>query len=533
MPAKPRKDPQDRQHTAAAPVAVILDMDGVVTDTAQAHATAWKRLFDGYLRERSRQTGRDFTPFDKTSDYRHYVDGKPRYDGVQSFLTARGIDLPYGDSEDPPDKETICGLGNRKNRYFRDWLAENRVETFPGTVRLLRDLRRAGIKTAVFSSSRNAEAVLGNAGLADLFDAKVDGNDLIHLGIPGKPDPAMLCEAASRLGAAPRETAVVEDALSGVEAGAAGDFALVIGIDRDNLGRSLAARGADLVVGDLGEIAFDPDRGFAVKTLKTLPSLWQAEATLRQRLEGHEVVVFLDYDGTLTPIVEDYTQAFLAEDMRASLAALAERCTVGIISGRDLANLKELVGLKSVLYAGSHGFDIEAPGRLSETLQKGKDFLPDLDAAETELNDALADIEGHAVERKRFAIAVHHRRVAEADVDAVEAAVDEVLANHDRLRKSRGKKVFQVQPRVDWNKGKAVFWLLERLGLDRRDEVLPLYIGDDVTDEDAFRALAGWGLGIAVGDEDRRTAADYAVAAPDEVRHLLHLLTSAIGEAAA
>jgi alpha,alpha-trehalase len=530
MTANPCRDLQKTsRETISLPAAVIFDMDGVVTDTAEAHAKAWKRLFDAFLEARAEQSGGDFEPFDPESDYRTYVDGKPRYDGVKSFLDARGIDLPFGEPEDPPDRATVCGLGNRKNQYFHEWLAENPVKTYPSSVKLARDLRAAGIKTAVFTSSRNGEAVLESAGLKELFDTRVDGKDLARLGIPGKPDPAMLCEAASRLGATPQETAVVEDAISGVEAGARGRFGLVIGIDRGDYGEALAGHGADLVVRDLGELDFEHQDGFKLKTLKTLMPVREVKAKLRERLGGRTVAAFLDYDGTLTPIVEDHTQAFLAEDMRESVAGLAQRCTVGIISGRDLADLKDLVGLDRLVYAGSHGFDIEAPGRGRETLQKGKEFLPDLDAAEKALRDALQDIEGHAVERKRFAIAVHYRRVAGQDVGAVEDAVDEVIAQHDNLRKGHGKKVFQVQPRIDWNKGKAVRWLLERLELDRPD-VLPVYVGDDITDEDAFRALSGWGLGIAVGDEDRRTAADFSLASPDEVQDFLHFLTSAIDE---
>jgi len=515
------------QPEARAIEAVLFDMDGVVTDTAQAHAAAWKRLFDDYLG----RLAEDFEPFDPDRDYREYVDGKPRYDGVASFLRSRGIDLPRGSEDDDPDAATICGLGNRKNRYFNAWLEDHRVETFPGTLAFIAALREAGIELAVFSSSRNAEAVLRNAGVLDLFAAKVDGADMARLALPGKPDPAILHEAAGRLGVAAERAAVVEDAIAGVEAGARGDFALVVGLDRGGQEEQLATAGADLVVGDLAELALR-DNEIVAKTLDRLPSVWDCEAPIRARLEGKRLAVFLDYDGALTPIVEDYSKADLDEAMRAALAGLARTATVGIVSGRDLEDLRSRIGLESVFLAGSHGFDIAGPQGWRETLQKGTDFLPDLDRAENALRERLAAIEGAAVERKKFSIAVHHRRVREGEVGRVEEAVDRVQDEHRRLHKGHGKKVLRLQPAIDWHKGHAVDWLLERLELDRQD-VLPVYVGDDVTDEDAFRSLAGRGITVAVRDGERRTAADFALADPNDVRRFLVWLQAAAAEPAA
>ncbi|MEE8385888.1 MAG: HAD family hydrolase, partial [Dehalococcoidia bacterium] len=162
--------------------AVIFDMDGVVTRTATVHAAAWKRLFDDYLKECAAREGKPFQPFDADSDYRRYVDGKPRYDGVVSFLESRGVSLPYGDPGDPPDKVTVCGLGNRKNRYFTQHLTEHGVEAYESNVELIRDLRARGMKTAIFSASRNCEEVLNAANVRELFGAKVDGVDADELG---------------------------------------------------------------------------------------------------------------------------------------------------------------------------------------------------------------------------------------------------------------------------------------------------------------------------------------------------------------
>lgn len=506
--------------------AVLFDMDGVVTDTATAHAAAWQRLFDEYLSARAEAGGEAFRPFDIGRDYRQYVDGKPRYDGVASFLASRGIQLPYGSEGDEPDAQTVCGLGNRKDRHFRAWLAHNPVEPYPGTLTFIDALRNAGVGVAVFSASRNAEAVLRNAGVLERFDTKVDGGDLARLGLPGKPDPAMLCEVAARLTAKPEQCAVVEDAIAGVEAGARGGFGCVIGVDRGEHGDALRQAGAHLVVRDLSELSLDASRRLLVKTLANLPSVWEREDEIRHRLSGKDLVVFLDYDGTLTPIVEDHTQAFLSDEMRGAVRALSTHCTVAIVSGRDLAMLQNLVRLDTVYYAGSHGFEIAGPAGRLDSFEKGVEFLPEIDQAERALRERLAGIEGHAVERKRFSIAVHFRKVADADFGKLERVVGGVLTEHPRLQRQHGKKVFELQPAIDWHKGQAVRWLLERLG-GKRPGAVPIYVGDDITDEHAFHALAGHGVCVAVRDGGtRQTAADYALGQVDDVKRFLELLNA-------
>lgn len=233
--------------------ALVVDLDGVVTDTASVHAAAWKHLFDGYLAGRAERTGEPFVPFEP-DDYRRHVDGKPRYDGVRDFLASRGITLPEGHPDDPPDRETVCGLGNRKDAAFNERLAREGVTVFDTTVEVLRRARRAGMGVALFSSSRNTRRVLHRAGLEHLFDAIVDGVDAGELGLPGKPHPAVPLEAATRVGAKPERTVLVEDAVAGVEAGRRGGFRLVVGVDRTGHGDELRAHGADVVVTDLAEI---------------------------------------------------------------------------------------------------------------------------------------------------------------------------------------------------------------------------------------------------------------------------------------
>jgi trehalose 6-phosphate phosphatase len=231
--------------------ALLFDLDGVLTRTATLHAASWKRLFDEYFALRAARGGEPFVPFDLVADYRTYVDGRPRYDGVRTFLAVRGISLPWGDPSDPPDRETVCGLGNRKDDYFDQALKERGVETFPDTVALVREAKAKGLKTAVVSSSKNCAVILAAAGILDLFDARVDGAEAERLGLPGKPAPDTFLEAARRLGVPPDLGVVFEDAISGVQAGKAGGFK-VVGVDAEGHGDSLREHGADVVVSHPG-----------------------------------------------------------------------------------------------------------------------------------------------------------------------------------------------------------------------------------------------------------------------------------------
>jgi beta-phosphoglucomutase family hydrolase len=229
-------------------------MDGVITDTAGIHAACWKIMFDEYLQKRTAANGEPFVPFDIDSDYKLYVDGKPRYQGVRDFLKSRAIDLPEGTPKDPPSAETVCGLGNRKNELVNQRLASEGAEAYPGTVAVIMYLRRAGMKTAVVTSSQNCMQVLKAAKVADLFDARVDGDVLVKHHLAGKPAPDSFLKAAELLHVEPGRAIVIEDAISGVEAGAKGGFGLVIGVDRKGNAKELKAQGAHIVVNDLAEL---------------------------------------------------------------------------------------------------------------------------------------------------------------------------------------------------------------------------------------------------------------------------------------
>ncbi len=234
--------------------AVLLDLDGVITDTASLHAACWKQMFDEYLQKRARQRGEAFRPFDVATDYRLYVDGKPRFDGVRDFLTSRGIQLPEGSSDDPPQAETVGGLGNRKNELVNKVIDDIGVEPYEGSVKLIRQLRHQGFKVAVVTSSQNCEPVLRAAKLNALFEVQVDGNMIHAQHLAGKPAPDTFLMAAKLLGVEPARAVVIEDAISGVQAGCTGNFGLVVGVARKGNAEELQHHGAHLVVSDLGEL---------------------------------------------------------------------------------------------------------------------------------------------------------------------------------------------------------------------------------------------------------------------------------------
>jgi trehalose-phosphatase len=235
------------------------------------------------------------------------------------------------------------------------------------------------------------------------------------------------------------------------------------------------------------------------------------------------VAVFLDYDGTLTPIVSQPEDAWLSDSMRQALQELAARAPVAILSGRDLDDVQRRVELDGIVYAGSHGFDIAGPHGLRR--QMATAFLPNLDMVEKELHEALDGIPGARVERKHFSVAAHSRNVKENDIPAVERAVGAVCARHHELRRIDGKRVCELLPAIDWDKGKAVIWLLETLGFER-GKIRAVYIGDDSTDEDAFRSLNQRGIGILISEQSQHTAARYSLEDPAEVERFLRALTA-------
>jgi len=508
--------------------AAVFDLDGVVTFTARVHAAAWKELFDAFLRERANRLGEPFRPFTE-SDYRAHVDGRPRYDGVRTFLMSRGISVPEGDPSDPSGAETVTGLGNRKDAMFQERLGMDGVDVDWEAVRFIRELRTAGVRVGVASSSRNTAPVLQRAGLEDLFEARVDGVVSAELKLRGKPAPDIFLTCLEALGGPdPAEAMVLEDAESGVEAGRAGGFGLVVGVDRGGRGIRLRERGADWVVPGFADLTYGRIEEWFANRGHARPNALTRWAEVVAELDHRTPAVFLDYDGTLTPIVDRPEQAVLSEGMKETLRELANAWPTAVVSGRGRDDVTGLVGLDGINYAGSHGFDISGPDVGGPQLEVSPALQPVVAGAAEELRRRTSGIPGALVEDKKFAVAVHYRLVDPSQIQEVEAAVDAVLHDRPELKKAGGKMVFELRPAMDWDKGKAVVWLLEALGLDR-PEVIAVYLGDDETDEDAFAALEERGLGIVVTEIPRPTTARYSLQDVEEVRELLRRV-AAVGE---
>ena len=258
----------------------------------------------------------------------------------------------------------------------------------------------------------------------------------------------------------------------------------------------------------------------------TIPSALTDFHDIEKALESRQPAVFLDYDGTLTPIVDTPAQAVLSEEMRDTVRRLGERCPTAVVSGRAREDVRERVGLDNLFYAGTHGFEIVGPPGSGIHHLVGQEFLPIMEELHQRLREGLAEVPGLLLETKGYSLAVHYRLVEEARVADVEGVVDALMPDYPGLRKTHGKKVFEIRPRFDWNKGKAVEWLLETLGAGH----VPLYLGDDTTDEDGFAAMAGRGLGILVAEEPRQTAAGYRLSDPAEVGQFLQRLLRTIPE---
>ena len=505
--------------------AVLFDTDGVITDTASLHAAAWATMFDEYLSGRTGSPVENHDPF-TPADYLHFIDGKPRYDGVRDFLASRGISLPWGAPTDPATDaataQTVCGLGNRKQELFSAAIADG-VPVFDSTVALIRQLIGAGMRVAVFSASRNCATVLESAGIAGLFEVRIDGVVADELGLPGKPDPAMLLEAANRLGCRPGRAVVVEDSEAGVTAGRAGGFGLVIGVDRTGeSGARLRQCGADVVVGDLAEaLVRTIDR-----RMTSLPDALASFGQLAGVVGARRPAIFFDFDGTLSDIVEDPDAAALVPGAARALQSLAALYPVAVLSGRDLDDVRARVDLPGLWYAGSHGFEMVAPDGSYHRNETASAAIPVLAEAAAELTDRLASLSGVRVEHKRYAVAVHYRNAAAESATAVTAAVHDV-GTRNGLKVTSGRKVVELRPNLDWNKGKTLQWIVDQV--TGEEPLLPIFVGDDLTDEDGFDAVLHDGVGIVVShveDGDRATAARYCLADPDHVRAFIEKLVT-------
>ncbi len=526
----------------------VFDLDGVITKTARLHFQAWKSMFDSYLKLAERRGGEKFKEFTHEDDYLPFVDGKPRYEGVKSFLKSRQIDLPFGEVSDTPDKETVCGLGNKKNAEFVQYLRAGKTEVYPSTIKLVKKLKEQGLRVGVASSSKNCSDILNYADISDLFETVVDGKVSAALDLKGKPEGDIFVKAASNMNIEPSRSIVVEDATSGVAAGRNGGFGLVIGIARKNNTGDLLEAGADIVVSDLEDMEGLEMEKFLLKQPSYLFDFWNKapDKILTEKGEikspsdklvfnplffkkaktffskEKKTVFFLDYDGTLTPIVDKPSMAVLSPEMKETLRALNKTFRVAIVSGRSREDVENLVGIKELLYAGNHGFDIK--GRdLELVMPQVQKFTPLIEKITERLNLKLSSIEGVIIEKKKFSAAVHYRLADKKDLPFIRQEVDAILSGETSLRLMKGKKVFELLPEIDWDKGKALMWIMKALNISWETHNV-IYIGDDTTDENAFRILRTRGAGILVSSEPKASFADFFINTTDEVKKLFETI---------
>jgi trehalose 6-phosphate phosphatase len=391
--------------------------------------------------------------------------------------------------------------------------------TFESTVKLARQLDEIGVGTAVFSSTRSCQDVLTAAGIGDLFPVRADGS----------VTATTLVEMADRLAARPGRCVVVATDAADVAGGREGGFALVIGVDRTGHRDALRHSGADAVVADLREVTVRTGD----QRMSQLPDALQALG-LTDGLAARRPAVFFDFDGTLSDIVDDPDAARLATGAAEALQKLAARCPVAVLSGRDLADVTKRVGLPGIWYAGSHGFELTAPDGTHHQNDAAAAIIPVLEKVAAELRDEVGSIPGVVVEHKRFAVAVHYRNAARDRVGEVAAAVRAAGQRH-ALRVTTGREVIELRPDIDWDKGKTLRWIIDHLQHVGSPPLVPIYLGDDITDEDAFDAVRHDGVPIVVrhsDDGDRATAALFALDSPTRVSEFTERLARQLADRA-
>jgi alpha,alpha-trehalase len=388
-------------------------------------------------------------------------------------------------------------------------LPSDGVEVYASTIAFICALCEIDKRTAVVTSKRNCQAVLEATGMADLFDERVGGSDLRRLGLTARLTPGMFAEACSRLGCEPARSIGVVDLRTGVQAAKTAGLGFVIGVNHARRMRDPFSHGADMVVEDLADLHLiigPADRHYAGPLCSALDGLAQIIPSGAQ-----EMALFLDYDSILSRFASHPGDVRLTHSMRTVLQRLSGLCELAVISDLDLTDVRERIGIKAICYAGSQGFEIAGPLGVRATYREVIDYLPALKQAERSLRDGLQAVEGCVVERKRFSLLIHTCQLSAADLTEVERFVEQVHTEHPRLRLSRGELRFELQPALAWDKGKALRWLMQSLDMDPV-RFVPIYLGDGVNDEAAFREVTEDGVGILVGSRVQSTRATYRLA---------------------
>ena len=501
--------------------AVIVDMSEVLIHTSLISKNTWETVFNELFEKHDA-----IQPFSE-EDYYTYIDGKPKFERVQSFLNSRSINLPFGTQSDSTDIDTVCSLEKRKSKLFSRRLKEGEFQFYEKALQKLKYWKDKGLKTAIVSSDENFKKALNASIIKNLFDVKIDGHAARKKGLKEKPEADLYIEAAKELGIAPESCALFDDTVAGLQAGSKGNFGLVVGVNRRDNRKLMSENGADLVIDDFNELDLINDPEIEAWFNQSIPPFASQYVEIGKAVFEKTPVLFLDYDGTLTPIVQRPEDALISEEMRDVLSECATKFKVAAVSGRDMDDLKSRINIENLIYAGSHGFRISGPGGMYMEHEKTGQLLPELDKMEHKLHDVFSEsAKGVQIERKRYAIAIHYRNAHEDDIPSIRDKVYKTLKNSKNLKVGEGKKILEVKPDIHWHKGKAVLWILNELGLTDPDKYVPIYIGDDVTDEDAYKALINRGIGIQVGPGASQTAAQYRLKNVYQVRIFLNELVN-------
>jgi trehalose 6-phosphate phosphatase len=357
--------------------------------------------------------------------------------------------------------------------------------------------------------------------LADLIDAESSLED-VPTSI-SNTDGYLVRSALKKLNAEPGETVLLTDDPRFIQAAKASRLAMAIGLETTKGKMPFYEKGARIVLEHLDQITLFDGSQKSVFFTQRLPNPFSRQLKFKSFIGRKKPIFFFDYDGTLTPIVKNPEMAVISDDMREILKALSHMFHVAVISGRDMDHIKNLIRLDSIIYAGSHGFRISGPGGLYMESEKARNLLPLLDEVESSLRKMLEkEIEGVQVERKLYAIAIHYRNAPPGSLEQILKVVRKVTEGNASLKLGQGKKILEVKPSMDWHKGRAVRWILEELGLTLSGEYIPLYFGDDITDEDAFRTICDEGIGILIGGHDQPSAANYQLKDVGQVKEFLH-----------
>lgn len=496
--------------------ALIFDLDNIIAESQTLQVLAWKRLFDHYNHQRKLSQKPEYVPFDREVDYSNKIHGHSIYDAVRTFLSSRNIKLPEGDPDDLPGYESVSALGNMKNQIYRDLFKDRGIDFFSDLIEPVERWKDEGYKTAAISTNKKCHILLKDAGIDMIFDKIVDGYDIEKLDLKGKPEADIYLEAARQLNVSPEETAVFEDDVEGIKAARKGGFKRVVGLSRNNSPETLRNYGANIVIRSYATL------NHTVHEFDELPSALTRLGELFEDWKNKELLFFLDYDMLHPAIRKQPEDIFISEEIKDLLSRLSNYAKVTVINGRDLSDIRQMTGLDQIYYAGNYGFEISGPGNIHYEHEGLRKILPKLDIAEKLLRDKLLEFDNVRFERQRYVLSIHYQNLEDEKTPEAESRINQILLNRPDLEKVIGEKMIEIRPYQNWNKGKAMKWLMGEVSGILHDNYL-VYLGNDFTDEDAFtQIIKQKGIRILVGNHGELTLADYKLQDLDEVKAWLN-----------